>query len=149
MFWQSWYPATFISSSVLPLLPQHWHHPSFMLYVPTPCQSALFARTESHRHLQCHLLPPVMYSTTPFLLGPPASACCCHRHRALPTPFHSGNAPVGSLLFPRSCRDSCAVLCRLHLSFTSALPLQRQCRVQFLGLGVFYYLRRPRKSSGP
>lgn len=59
----------------LPLLPQRCQQPAFMLCAATPCQAALLPSTVSHRHLQCHLLPPVMYSTNPFLLVPTALVC--------------------------------------------------------------------------
>lgn len=127
----------------IPLSPCVWLHPVRQLSPP-------------HRvpgHLRCHLLPPVMYSTSPLLLLPAAWLCHCHPHRSFATPFHSLGASESSRL---SHHPEIPVY-PLPLSFTSVLPLKCQCRLEFLGLGVFYRFRgssiagchRVEGSSGP
>lgn len=145
MFWRGWCSATFISSSILSATPALT---TSLLHALCDCalSGSSFPCTESHCHLHCHLLPPVMYATTPFLLVPTALGCYCHLHCSCATPFLLCDVPVCSLLSPQSCRDTCALLSSAAIiHFCIATKNQRS--LEFLGFGALYYLRRPCKSS--
>lgn len=124
--WQSWYPASCLFSH--PVLP-----PSTSL-LPSGCGCTLLSQLSpphrAPRHLKCHLLPPAVYSIL-----------CCSATGTYTAPLPH--------LFTRLMRlraRSCPIIQRFlpvlcHPSFTSVLPLKCQCRLEFLGLGVFYHFR--------
>lgn len=152
MCWQSCCPATFICCPSCPC------HPRTSLFPPV-CDCTLsgssLLRTESR--VTCAAICSLLPCTARVL-------CCSCPRRGSATVTYTAPLPH---LFTRSVRlrvHSCptirrflSILCRLPLSFTSVLALKSQCRLEFLGLGVFYRFRgssiagchRGEGSSGP
>lgn len=102
MFWRSRYPATFTSSSILPLLPsasippwcRMWLHPVRQLCAPTlsptitynvtcsllSCTVRLLSANACSLDLCCHLHVPHLFTGVKRLC-----VCCCPQH---PTDIH-------------------------------------------------------------